>query len=226
MQYLTLGQVRTKVLREHDLLEETFITPDEIDSYIREAIDLAETVIIGLYEDYFLTCTDWLPIPESKTIDLPTDIYANKLRKVSVRTGQNPDSEGMQLYKNNQLKSYKTGYNIYHKLNQTPQLVFERLNTSITEYQLKYNRNANRPILSNDIIDLPEVSIYFVSQYCKVRCYQKERDPQSVDAKNELNAFRITMENTLSNIVDDGTEILQADMSFYEDFDNSCSYLR
>lgn len=221
MQYLTLSQVRNKVLIEHDLQEETFITPTEIDSYIREGIDIAESIIIGLYEDYFLDKTEWLTI--GTTNDLPENIYANKLRKVSVRSDSN-DEFGIQLHKNNHLTSNKTGYNIYHSSNQTPQLVFENLGTGFTEYQLVYTRNANRPTSDTDIIDLPEVSIHFVSQYAKVRCYQKERDPLAMEAKGELALMRETMIETLSNIVDDGSEILKTDMSFYTDFDDASYY--
>jgi hypothetical protein len=216
MQYLTLKQVRDKVLREHDLQEETFITPDEIDSYIRDAIDLAETIILGLYEDYFLVKTEWLPITASN--ELPTDIYANKLRKVTVRTNSQ-DEFGIQLHKNNHLSPCKTGYNIFHNTNQKPQLVFENLDAEFTEYQLVYTRNANRPTLNADLIDMPEVANNFVIQYAKVRCYQKERDPLAMDAKQELALIRESMIDTLSNMVDDGTEILKADMSFYGDFD-------
>lgn len=222
MQYLTLSQVRTKILREHDLQEEDFISPDEIDSYIREAIDVAESIIVGLYEDYFLTKTSWAAIEDS--IDLPTDIYANKLRKVSVRSNTTDDF-GIQLFKNNHLSSNRTGYNIYNQSNSAPQLVLENLGTDFTQYQLQYTRNANRPVNANDEIDLPEVSIYFVIQYVKVRCYEKERDPLADRARDELRVFKETMIDTLSNMVDDGSEILQTDMSFYSDFDNSSYFL-
>ena len=223
MQYLTLGKIRDKVFTEQDLLEETFIQPAEMDGYIREAIDIAESIVITLYEDYFLSNTEWLPIPASNKVELPSDIYANKLRKVTVRTDSS-DTSGAKIFKNNHLSTNKTGYNIYHKSNQTPQLVFENLDSTVTEYQLEYTRNANRPVNDNDIIDLPEVSIYFVTQFAKVRCYQKERDPMAMDAKNELGLIKQTMIETLSNIVDDGSEILETDLSFYQDFD-SCSYM-
>lgn len=218
MQYLTLGQVRNKVLREHDLLEETFITPDEIDSYIREAIDIAESLIVTEYEDYFLSGTDWATI--SSEVDLPTDIYANKLRKVMVRANSS-DEFGIQIFKNNHLQSTKYGYNIYHKSNQTPKLVFENLGTDINQYKLIYIRNANRPTLVSDIIDLPEVAIYFVTQYVKVRCYEKERDPLADRALQELGIIKETMIDTLANMVDDGSEIMMPDMTFYAEFDDA-----
>lgn len=221
MQYLTLGQVRNKVLIEHDLQEESFVTPDEMDSYIREAIDVAESIIVGLYEDYFLDRTEWLAIAPS--VDLPTNIYANKLRKVSVRSNTT-DEFGVQLYKNNHLTSNKTGYNIYHSSNTAPKLVFENIGTDLTQYQLVYTRNANRPTLATDAIDLPEVSIYFVTQYAKVRCYEKERDPLANVARAELAEIRSVMIDTLSNIVDDGSEIIKTDMSFYSDFDDASFY--
>lgn len=216
MQYWTLEAIRQKVEKELDLEEETFIP--EIDSYIREGIDLAETEIMGLYEDYYLTKTDWLTI--SDKIALPDNIYANKIRRFEVRED---DENRFQIHKNNHLKNYDNrygiAYNIYNYAGAKPVVEIEGEH-QCKEYRLFYIRNANTPTLNSDLIDLPECAIHFVGAFVRARCYEKELDPRTQQAKAELEQYRIAMVESLTNIVDDGSELLEPDTSFYTEFDD------
>jgi hypothetical protein len=221
MRTWTLQEFKDKIELEHDLQEESFISDAEMINYINEGIDWAEASVIGLYEDYYLTRTEWLPL-ESE-VSLPTDIYANKLRKVEVAT----DASGISattITRNANLDNNRTGYSVFHRSGEAPVLAFENLHGQMTHYRLTYTRNANRVVNGADIIDLPEVANYSAMQFVKFRCLQKEKDPMSFQSSQEVGGMKVEMENALANFVNDGSDQLQADMSFYNDFDSEHSY--
>ena len=211
-----------KIEMEHDLQGESFISPDEMTNYINEGIDWAESIVIGIYEDYFLDRTAWLSLTDEA--DLPTNIYANKLRKVEVAANNTAPFNSLQLYKNSNLDECFVGYNLFHRAGETPKIVFENIPDNYNYYRLTYTRNANRVVDGADIIDLPEIANYYAMQFVKTRCYQKERDPMSFKSSEEIMAMKQALEDTLSNITNDGSDQLQADFSFYQDFDNDNFY--
>lgn len=213
-----------KIEMEHDLQEESFISDAEMTNYINEGIDWAESIVVGLYEDYYLQRTDWVLIPANGEDNLPANIYANKLRKVEVSHSNNNHANSLQLFKNHNLKNYQTGYNIYHRTGETPKIVFEEVDSQYLYYRLHYTRNASRVVEGSDIIDLPEVAVYYAQQFVKFRCYQKERDQLSMSAAMEIEKMATSMADTLSNLVNDGSDQLEADMSFYDEFDNGEFY--
>lgn len=218
MRTWTKQEFEDKILMEHDLQEESFISPAEMTNYINEGIDWAETVVIGQYEDYYLDRTAWLSLADE--VDLPTFIYANKLRKVEIGLTNN-DKEPVQLFKNTRLENCRTGYNIFHRAGETPKLTFESIPSGYNYYRLTFTRNANRVVAGADVIDLPECAVYFAQQYVKRRCYQKERDPMAFQSSEEIMMMTTQLDNILSNIVNDGSDQLEADLSFYQDFDDS-----
>ncbi len=80
--YWTLAEITAKIKRDLDLEAETFVRPVELTDYINEAIDEAEAEIHTLYEDYFLTTAPITLVPNQEEYDLPTDIYAHKIRRM------------------------------------------------------------------------------------------------------------------------------------------------
>lgn len=217
----TKQEFESKVLLEHDLQEESFISPAEMTNYINEGIDWAESIVIGLYEDYYLDRTDWMPIVAEST--LPQFIYANKLRRVEI--SDNPSTgEIRQIFKNSNLDPQFFGYNIFHKHGDTPKIVFENIPNKYQQYRLTYTRNANRVVNANDIIDLPEVAVYYAQQFVKMRCYQKERDQLAFKASEEVVAMEQAMTDALTNITNDGSDQLEPDVSFYDEFDSEFYY--
>lgn len=211
-----------KIEMEHDLQGESFISAEEMTNYVNEGIDWAESIVIGLYEDYYLDRTDWLAITDEA--DLPQYIYANKLRKVEVSTTNTPPYNSLQLFKNSNLKDNYVGYNLFHKHGENPVIVFENIDSSYSYYRLTFTRNANRVTEDTDIIDLPEIAIYYAQQFVKTRCYQKERDPLSFRSSEEIMAMENALNGVLSNIVNDGSEQIEPDLTFYNDFDSENYY--
>lgn len=211
-----------KIELEHDLQGESFISAEEMTNYVNEGIDWAESIVIGLYEDYYLDQTAWLAVVGEAA--LPTYIYANKLRKVEVSETNVAPYNSRQLFKNTNLKDNYVGYNIFHKQGENPKIVFENTPENYYYYRLTFTRNANRVTLDADIIDLPEIAVYYAQQFVKVRCYQKERDPLSFRSSEEILAMESALNNVLSNIVNDGSEQVEPDLSFYSDFDSESFY--
>jgi len=62
--------------------EEQWITDVELNKYINDGIDVAESEIHTLYEDYFLDYVSLPLVSGVEIYDLPSDIYANKIRRV------------------------------------------------------------------------------------------------------------------------------------------------
>ena len=55
----TLDQIITKIQNDNELHAENFVTKPEIISFINDAIDDAEQLIIDSFSDFFLTFIDY-----------------------------------------------------------------------------------------------------------------------------------------------------------------------
>jgi hypothetical protein len=91
--------------------------------------------------------------------------------------------------------------------------------------EIWYIRNANRvPLVSAGsqgasdatVIDIPEFA-NFVMQAMRVRCLQKEGDPRLQDELAILQQQRKMMVDTLTDVVPDDDNTVQADFSAYEE---------
>jgi hypothetical protein len=76
----TYGDIRTEVEAELDLENEVNITPDRMVTFCNDAISEAESEIMKISEDYFLTYKDYTFVADKVLYDLPEDIYAMKIR--------------------------------------------------------------------------------------------------------------------------------------------------
>jgi hypothetical protein len=76
--------LQNKLTEDLDLINEPFISSDELLGYMNEAIEEAETAVhtLGIEDTYFLA-TDFINLVSGQSAyNLPTDIYANKIRKM------------------------------------------------------------------------------------------------------------------------------------------------
>ena len=78
----TYLELTTQVKDSLDLWEETFITDSELLNYFNEAIDLVESNILTIYEDYFLAKTTLSIVSGTQDYALPSGIFAQKIRKI------------------------------------------------------------------------------------------------------------------------------------------------
>lgn len=228
MLFWTYANIKDKIESDLDLADETFITDSEMLGYANEAIDEAEAEIHSQNEDYFLARATVTLVSGTEGYALPSGIYANKIRRVLYRNGsiyytinRLKDSSKFEAYTNNLINN--TGappvysYFLENSTAGSPQLVLSPLPTESGAYvTIWYYRNANRLVSDSDVCDIPEF-VAFVIQFMKVRCYEKEQHPALGLAVQALQAQREKMIETLSTMVPDADNLIETDMSHYEE---------
>ena len=89
--YWTLDELKGKIQRDLDIEGEVFIQDasdaPELLEYINEGIDKAEEIVHSLYEDYFLDKASITLVSGTHEYDLPSAIYAHKIRRIIYRNG-------------------------------------------------------------------------------------------------------------------------------------------
>lgn len=240
MRIPTWGEVETKVRADLDLQDtDNFIGQDEMATLGNDAIAAAEALIMRTREDYFLTPATLTLAQGVATIDLPTDIYAQKIREIVYKNGD-------RIYPLTRLKDPKM---MYHKA------ILDRTSVALDEYkyflaspnagqqdklyltpvpyesgaflEMWYIRNANRIQLqaapdsasrATQIatpIDIPEWRS-FIEQHIKMRCYEKmRRFEQMKDAKESVGMLAEAMTISLKDRMEDNENDVPQDISHY-----------
>lgn len=222
----TLSEAKELIQEEMDTQSETFVSSDELVNYFNEAIDECEAEIHNLYQDYFLTSS---PIPLTQGIssyDLPSDIYANKIRFIQYKKSQNEFYEIKRvplkriMLIDETLTNVDYVYHLENSLTGGQKIVFHPTpwDTDATSVTLWYIRNAARVEDDDDVIDIPEF-ISFIFAYVKVKIARKEVHPMLAVYIQEMDYQRSLMKTTLDRMVPDEDLTIHPDLSFYDDFD-------
>lgn len=221
--HLKTGELDLEAAGDEDLADE-----EELKKYANEAIDEAEALIHSLYEDYFLTRTFLSPEPEVEEIPLPANIYAMKIRGINHLVGDNVEYEVRRIRDMHKFLHYRirAGENAgalpyeYFLINEAPGapkiLMCPPPPTSGTLFECWYIRNANRLVESDDICDIPEF-IEFVYAHAKMKIYLKEQSPMYGEAKEHKERTKQLMLETLTGMVPDNGNEIEADLSAYEE---------
>jgi hypothetical protein len=237
----TYEEIENKIKRDLDLQDEDFITTDELAGYCNDAIDEAEAEIITLFEDYFLKTGTLAMVNGASDIDLPLDIYAQKVRGLIYDNGSiiYPVRflKGRQEFEEIALTNLYAGSEEYRYklLNQTAGeqskiRLFPPSRDTGNYLKIWYIRNAQRvPLVGEDVsgtpatrvsqlatlVDIPEF-VGFIIAFMKVRCVSKEFDPRYNDLVAELQHQREMMTSTLkSRVPDNHQDMVENDLSFY-----------
>lgn len=228
MNLMTYGDAKSHVEHELDIQGENFIDVDEMLQFFNSAIDEAEANIHQLFEDYFLTSDYVALVSGVSECAMPTNIYANKIRivyftdtsdsggnkyevrRIKLQNIPMVDSQDDYQYNiENNSGSAGTKFVVYPEARETTSLKMRRW----------YIRNATAAVDDNSVIDIPEF-IDFVLRHVKVACASKMGHPRLPFFKAELDEKRQEMKDTLKTMVVDGHTEIEADASFYEDFDS------
>jgi len=227
MKFWTFSEIKNKVMRDLDLEGETFITPDEMLGYANEAIDTVERTIHTLYEDYFVTRGTITLVPGQELYDIPSDIYALKIRQITYRNGS-------QVWKLERLKNwhkfsiYETektnlsgtqhyGYFVINSTPGQPKILLTPTPSEAGSYlQIWYIRNANE--LSNDasVCDIPEAVNYVIS-YIKMKCMEKELHPNLAKAIQDVEQEKQDTLTALSEMYSDNENNIEPDYRLYNE---------
>ncbi len=220
MNQYTLAQIKDKIQEDLDLQEEIFIRPEELLANINEAIRDAEAKIHTIYEDYFLVSANIPLVAGTSEYDLPTDMYANKIRGLVYADGSDyypilrlrkfdliPYITNEEAY-SFLIKNYSTGKKIA--------LFPASRITSTTALTCWYLRNAKQLALDTDVCDIPEFANYII-QKAKVLCMQKEGHPLLENAEKKLMDEDKLMVETLTVSIPDEDNRISMDLSSYEE---------
>lgn len=226
---ITLKEMRDQIIDDLDLLEETFVDIPEINKWINEGIRVAEASIHTIYEDYFLVEADPLVITEGNSkIDYPSDIYANKIRKIIYSDGLGHSC----THEVRRIKSLldATNRDLYDAQSSDTILEWTPINDATNGRKIRlfpssgrsghliiwYIRNAKQLALDTDECDIDEFQ-RFVIQYAKTQAYLKDGDPRADDSKTLQEEFLQSMITTLSNMIPDEDNEIMTDMTHYQD---------
>jgi hypothetical protein len=224
----TYLELKTNLQQELDIEDETFITSNELLNYFNEAIDMVESTIHTIYEDYFLDSQTMSLVSGTSLYDLPATIYAQKIRNITYNDNSTRYFEIRRIkqlkniplytlqttqpyvYQYIILNSASTGLKI--KLYPTPL----ETNSNVTIYFL---RNAKKFASDTDVCDIPEFTSVIV-QYARWKCMSKEGHPDTDMNAQVLQAMKQEMVDTLTARVPDEDNQVIMDESFYRDFDD------
>lgn len=222
----TYGELKANLQKELDLEDETFVTPIELMKYANEAVEMISSSIHSIYEDYYKTEATISLVSGQALYDLPSDIYAQKIRHIHYNDNGTKNYEIKKVkqikyladidqedaYQYDITNSSSAGLKI--KIYPTPQ----ENSSNVTIY---YLRNAKRFTADADVCDIPEFSSVLV-QYMRWKCLSKEVHPDTDMAARDLERMRQEMVDTLTaRIPDEEFNLIPMDASFYRDFDDS-----
>lgn len=224
MELITYSSIKTKIQNDLDLIDEDFISEEELLGYMNEAIDDCEAVIhtLGLDAKYFLVPGTITLVSGTADYAYPADIYAMKIEKVFYVNGS-------KKYRVDRVRDldvvndFSAGEDyMYLPLNLTagPRLRFYPTPAESGGYiQIWYIRNIRKLTTSTEDSNTCEVpeAINFIYQHVKMRCYEKEGNPNLQKAIADVKVQHDLMVQTLQEMVPDGDTFIQPDLSFYND---------
>lgn len=199
----------------------------ELLGYINEAIDDAESIVhtLGLDSYYFLSQSTIALVSGTADYSLPSNIFANKIRKVFYING-GIKYEVFRIRRLEEVPFYQTGDDYrYLPLTTTGTANNMRLRFFPTPaengsyIQIWYIRNATKmttSVAATNVCEIPECA-NFVLQHCKTRLYEKEGSPNLSVAAAMLETQRQLLMDTLREMVPDENTLIEPDMTFYTD---------
>jgi hypothetical protein len=225
----TRKEIRERVQVDLDLQEETFITDDEVNSWINDGIREAEAEIAGIgseYHNYFLSKKVLDTITGRAEYLLPNNIYAHKMRAAIFNDGSNnihkirpiKDFEQIPFITQTGTTSPLYSYVLTHGTTGARLTLFPtpQATTTTGAITLWYIRNAAQLETDTDECDIPEF-VNFIIWYVKVQCLKKEGNPNLGVAMADLEQQRKLMIDTLTTRVVDDENLIPPDISHYTD---------
>jgi hypothetical protein len=220
--------MKAKIKRDLDLEDEgEFLSDDDLLSFANEAIDDAEAEVHTLYEDYFLSKGSISLVSGTDEYELPSDIYAHKIRRIVYQNGSKiykvsriNDWKKFELYSIERVNNTNTLY-YYFLINAVagaPRILMTPVpqETTADAMIVWYLRQAAELTQDADIMDIPEAH-NFIYQYIKVRCYEKEQHPMLQKAMVDLDRERALLQGTLAAMTPDAENEVPPDISHYEE---------
>lgn len=223
MKTWTWAEIKERVYTDKTLFDEDFITEAELLGYANEAIDEAEQIFKKIYDNYFQSEVYIELVSGQSIYDLPENIYGYKILLVQYDDG----SKKYPIRRIRDLKEipYITNsdcycYRITNNATEGPKfkLYPASMENSTSNVTIFFLRNANELVNDESTLDIPEAA-QFIIQYIKDAVSNKEKGPM-IEAPDspQLIRKRQFMIEALTEMVPDGDNLIEPDLSFYEDF--------
>jgi len=224
--FWTWAEIKSKVKADLDIEGETFVRAAELLGYANEAIDEAEAEIHALYEDYFLTSAQIAITSGTEEYDLPSDIYAHKIRRIIYNNGSSVYTVNRvrdwhkfetKAISDNFASSDLYQFFIKNATAGSPKIVLvPKARDTGSFLTVWYIRNANRLAIDADLCDIPEFINYIFKKISSL-VYTKEGHPNMVKSDMDLVQEKQRMLGVLAQMVPDAENEIEIDTSFYEE---------
>ena len=214
---MKLIDFKERVERFSNLEAGSIASEDEVTDYVNEAIELAELKLHQkpLGDDYFLSFKDYDIEPNQDRIDLPDNIFANKVRTIEylsndycwykikrLRASEDVLNDASNIKEYDDIGAGIDGYSFNYLFLKKDNDPSEPSRSCVVlyptpKYPIKvrvwYTREAKRLVDPDDFCDMPEFNAYIV-KYVEFRIHLKERSEytQSMEAVQKE-----TLNNTL-----------------------------
>lgn len=231
MDLVTYSNLKTKLYDDLDLYDEDFITEQEFLGYLNEGLRDCEAVIhnLGLESRYFLTTDTLTLVSGTSDYAMPSDVYANKLVKVFYNNGSKI-YEMFRVRNLTELPYIQSGEDYRYMIFNLTAGIKMRLYPTPAEsgayvqrYYIRGMRDLTTSTASTNTCEIPE-AFNFLIAHTRMRVYQKEGNPMLVKAEADLKIQHDLMVQTLQEMVPDENNIIEPDMSFYNDADFNGGY--
>lgn len=228
----TFGDLKSQLEMETDTQGEEFIQPEELQGYYNTAVTIVESEIVklGLREKYLQKEFFISTVQNQTDYAIPTDIVANKIRKVIYRNGptiypvkplKSEDSyETEDVYAQYAPSEYYR-YQLYKVAEASVFRITPKASVAVANaFRMIYFGKLNRFTADTVDCDVPDVCYEFMQSYVRYRIYSKE-GPNNGNAQNEkqdMQLFLQLMRETLQNqIADPYNDEMDGDFSHYEE---------
>lgn len=224
----TWGTIRDNLERELGIEDELWINESELLEYTNRAVREAKAEIEALYQDYFLSYATITFVADQESYDLPSDIYANKIRRFLFENGSTRYTidrmRDWKKFESKSIEDYQNGSSryAYFIINQSVDTTKILVSPAIRSAdagaygKLYYSRDVTEFTTSSDILDIPEF-VNFIYYHVREAVLKKEGHPNLPDAQAKLNEERERMNGVLAEMVPDADNEIEADYSHYEE---------
>jgi len=224
---VSLSDLKTRVKDLVDGDSADQVTDVELVRYINEAIREAEAQIHLLNEDYYKKDAFMTIISGTSEYDLPSDIYAQKIRRIMFdSTSSSVSSKVYEItrIKEEDIPFVQSNDNLKYRLlfNSSDEKVIKLYPTPAftdsTVIMATYIKDAKQLSSDSDVLDIPEFE-QFVIDFARHRILQKEvGNPMIQTVKEDLERNRQLMIDTLQESIPDGNNEVDLNMDMYKDY--------
>ena len=225
-----LDRLTQKIQRDLELHAQIYTQPEDIQSFLNDAIDDAEELIVDSFSDYFIDDEDYTVTAGQQFLDLPTDIYEMRIRGL--------------YFDKNSFAEQGTTSGVWYKVRKIPleqmatinendfyryrltnsQTDGRRINihpaireNSVGRFKLWYIRKAKRLEESTDVLE-EGLRPQFIISHAKVSILTKERSDMAGLEIQKLAGQREKLLDSLSRVSDDAEDsYLQPDYKALDD---------